>query len=372
MGTYFLTLALIVVAADGPSRTEALDAEEQQYQTETFAHWWGADMVWRFADLPATGSVPRHRVPYSGYIYPDAAGGVEGPIRKYDRAFHDGRLLATAHEIEDTTSRKESVLVRGPLRLRRRYEQQTPAWHGHCNGWAAAAIRHAAPRQEVVRNGVVFTPADIKGLLAEIYMYNGNESLGGADAGPINPGLLHTVLANWLGRGSHPVAMDREVGDEVWNYPIYAYAASHAYRSPHEVQVRMHVAYADHVPEESNEPQHVQRILHFHYVLALNEQGEITGGRYLPDSARINMLWTPLRPVPSGSEGNELGNPHIDVHEVLAMWRESVPEALRREWLNIDPTEEDLVGSSPAETSESAAERTIHESASSTSPTGPR
>ena len=356
MGTYLLTLTLTLVAAGGQPTSAIIDSEEQQYQSETFAHWWGAELVWSFDNLPSTGSVPRHRVPYSGYIYPDAAGGVEGPIRKYDQAFNNGRLLATAHEIEDTTSRKEPVLVRGPLRLRRRYEQQTPAWHGHCNGWTAAAIRHAVPRQAVVRNGVVFSPADIKGLLAEIYMYNGNEFLGGADEGPINPGLLHVVLANWLGRGSHPVAMDREVGEEVWNYPIYAYAASHSHRSPQEVQVRMNVAYAANLPEESDEPQHVQRIIYFHYVLMLDEEGQITGGRYLPDSARIDILWTPLRPVPSGSEGNELGNPYLDVAEVLSMWRDSVPEEFRRNWLNIDPTEEDLVRETRTDPSEAAKE----------------
>jgi hypothetical protein len=58
-----------------------------------------------------------------------------------------------------------------------------PDWSGHCNGWTSAAIRHAEPQQSVVRNGVVFTPSDIKGLLAELYIYNDVEDLSGS--GPL-------------------------------------------------------------------------------------------------------------------------------------------------------------------------------------------
>jgi len=62
----------------------------------------------------------------------------------------------------------------------------------------------------------------------------------------------------------------------------------------------------------------------------------------------------------------------LDIKEVLAIWRESVPEELRKKWLNIDPTEEDrllppadavvaaesppAVAEAPAATEESARE----------------
>src|SRR5207247_504647 len=58
---------------------------------------------------------------------------------------------------------------------------------------------------------------------------------------------------------------------------------------------------------------------------------------------QIDMLWTPLKPAPGGDEHNRRGNPHLDIKEVLAIWRESVPDDLRKKWLNIDPTEEDRV-----------------------------
>jgi hypothetical protein len=55
------------------------------------------------------------------------------------------------------------------------------------------------------------------------------------------------------------------------------------------------------------------------------------------------MLWAPLHPEQGGQPGNERGCPDIDVKEVLAMWRESVPEDLRMKWFNIDPPPEDQI-----------------------------
>ena len=55
------------------------------------------------------------------------------------------------------------------------------------------------------------------------------------------------------------------------------------------------------------------------------------------------MLWTPRKPAQGGTAGNERGNPHVSVKEVLSIWRESVPAELRSKWLNIDPPAEDQV-----------------------------
>ena len=83
--------------------------------------------------------------------------------------------------------------------------------------------------------------------------------------------------------------------------------------------------------------------MYFHYVLDLDDEGAIRGGRFYGDSQQIDMLWTPLKPVQGGEEGNERGNPHLNIKEVLAIWRDSVEEDLRKKWLNIDPTEEDRI-----------------------------
>jgi hypothetical protein len=218
----------------------------------------------------------------------------------------------------------------------------TPGWYGHCNGWTAAAIRHAEPQQSVTRNGVVFSPADVKALLAEIYMYNDNIDLSGASDN-IQAGLFHAVVANWIGRGRHPLGIEADPGREKWNYPAYSYSSSSAKRSDRQVEVKLNLAYAKDTQGEYQESPRLQRIKYFHYRLDLNANGEIVGGTYYGDSSRIDMLWVPVQPKLSGKPGNERGNPHVDVRQVLSIWRESVPAELRSHWLVIDPPAEDRV-----------------------------
>lgn len=318
--------------------------EEVKQQKENFQQWWNAELVWRFDDLPAKGSVPQGRMPYAGAEYPDRAGGTTNVLRKYDQAFNRGRSLAASHEQWDIKvhSTQGGGSGRGLFGLARLGRPAPPHWSGHCNGWVTAAIRHAEPENNVVRNGVVFTPADIKGLFAELYMYTDTVFLGGVDAA-INPALMHVVIANWVGRGKHPIGMETSVGEEVWNYPIYAYSSAFAKHGDREVEVKVNVGYVKSLGREYNKAPENFRYKYFHYTLDLNEKGEITGGSYYRDSDRIDMLWAPLKASAPGSEGNGQGNPHLKAEEVLAMWRESVPEEKRKNWWNIDPVAEDAV-----------------------------
>jgi hypothetical protein len=343
MGASAITLALAVAVGSYAQSPGAIQQEELDYQSQNFQKWWGADLIWRFEDLPTEGSVPKYRLPYSGHDYPDKAGGTTAVLRKYDVAFHRGRSVATAYEQHDTTAFTEPTTERrGLLGLWVVRAERTPGWHGHCNGWTAASIRHAEPQRSVVRNGVTFTPADIKGLLAEVYMYSSAEFLGGLDR-VVNPGLLHVIIANWVGRGSHPIGMDATIGKEVWNYPIYSFSSSSAKRGENRVEVRMNVGYMRSTNREYQQSPRNGAVKSFHYTLHLNEDGKIVGGEYFRDSAQIDMLWAPLHPEQGGQEGNERGCPDIDVAEVLAMWRESVPEELRMKWFNIDPPPEDQI-----------------------------
>lgn len=336
-----LTLTSLSQASEA---IQAITDEESSYQSGAYQKWWGQELVWRFADLPTSGGMPVSRVPYSGHDYPDRAGGTIAVLKKYDLAFHQGRDLATAFEQHDTTAFTEPTMERrGLLRLRRAQVERTPGWHGHCNGWTAASIRHAEPQTSVRRGGITFTPADIKALLAEIYMYCDAEPLGGDDDDEsINPGTLHVILANWLGRCQHPIAMDSALGKEVWNYPIYAFSSTSAKRMEgKQVEVKLNVAYATSTNREYERSPRMKQVKSFHYLLNLDDEGKVVGGRYFSDSSRLDMLWAPLKPAPGGQAGNERGNPHVDVNEVLAIWRESVPKDLRKKWVNIDPTEED-------------------------------
>jgi len=101
----------------------------------------------------------------------------------------------------------------------------------------------------------------------------------------------------------------------------------------------MNVAYAASTNQEYTRSPRLKRTKSFHYLLDVDEEGKVSGGRYFSDSARIDILWAPLTPAQGGQEGNERGNPHVDVNEVFAIWRESVPQEMRKEWVNIDVKE---------------------------------
>lgn len=336
MNATWMMFAVLVSAGVG----QAVRPEAVERQNEAFQRWWGHDFVWKFDDLPRSATVSSERVPYSGYIYPDNRGGTGVTLRKYDLAFNGGAMRATGWEQWDTTAYQRPLpqAVRGGIfggRFSYRTVMATPGWHGHCNGWTAAAIRHAEPQKSVTRNGVQFTPADIKALLAEIYMYNDTLMLAG-DGGDVHPGVLHAVLANWLGRGLHPVAMEAEPGEEKWNYPIYAYSSTVGRRSERRVEVRTTISYAGNSNGEFQQSPRLRRSRYFHYELQLDEAGQIVGGYYFRDSSRIDMLWVPLSPKEAGEPGNQRGNPHVKIEDVLAIWRESISADLRQNWVVVD------------------------------------
>ncbi len=341
MGSSLVFLALFAAGAGTP-----LTEEDVATQESTFGQMWNEDFDWKFATLPTEGSVPDERIPYSGYIYLDTKGGTANTLRKYDLAVNqDSSLPATSWENQDTSaawSGNRSVTVGfGRFRRTRVVGGGVNAWYGHCNGWSSAAIRHAEPQFSVKSNGQIFTPADIKGLLAEIYMYNDHRLLAGYES-DLNPGALHAILANWIGRGLHPIVMDADPSKEKWNYPIYAFASNYKQHSDREVEVRTTIVYAkDTDDREHDKSPRLHQEKSFHYSLDLNESGEITGGTYYWDSDRIDFLWLPLAPKASGSEGNERGNPNIDVARVLEIWRQSVPREVRRKWMIVDPHERD-------------------------------
>lgn len=331
-------IVFLMVVANGYGATTPKSVVEKQNQV--FEKYWGTKFVWKFDDLPTSGTVPNFRVPYSGNIYTDRSGGTVNALRKYDQAFHGGRMLAVGFEQWDTTAFKKPTPRKGPFGMTWGMKMETPNWHGHCNGWTAAAIRHAEPKESVRVNGVTFTPADIKGLLAEIYMYNDVDHLAGLDS-PLEPGHFHAIIANWLGRGAHPLGMEADPSEEKWNYPIYAFSSSSAKRSDRRVEVKLNLAYIKDSNGEYQESPRIRRVKSFHYDLYLNTAGEIIGGKFYNDSAMIDMLWLPLRPKQGRQKGNESGSPYVDVNKVLAIWRQSADPQEREKWVLVDPPKED-------------------------------
>jgi hypothetical protein len=107
------------------------------------------------------------------------------------------------------------------------------------------------------------------------------------------------------------------------------------------VEVKMNLAYAKDSNGEYQESPRIRRLKYFHYQLVLNNAGEIVGGSYYRDSNQLDMLWVPTAPVQGGMKGNERGNRHVSVKQVLAIWRASVPQEVRTKWPVINPPAED-------------------------------
>lgn len=346
MGSTLFVATLVAISTIG----QVVSEENRTKQNEAFQQWWGTDFQWKFDELPTKGSVPEHRIPYSGYIYPDTAGGTVSALNKYDMAFNGRRYLATGHERWDTTAFQEPTSAPRRGLFGRVFSTSsrmaTPHWHGHCNGWTSAAIRHAEPVNNVVRNGVTFTPADIKGLLAELYIYNEMNVLAGSET-YLDAATFHTIITNWVGRGEHSIGMEADPGKEKWNYPIYAFASSNGRISNTQVEVKMNVAYAKDSRGEFQQSPRYSNQKYFHYYLNLDAEGQIVGGNFYRDSSRIDMLWIPLSPKESGQPGHERGNPYIKASEILSIWRDSVPAETRTKWLVIDQPESDRVREIP-------------------------
>jgi competence ComEA-like helix-hairpin-helix protein len=112
------------------------------------------------------------------------------------------------------------------------YSPSGGSWWGHCNGWAAAAILTNEPRASVTTkiagNDVVYTSADLKGLLTESHYstyshfygerYNDEKN----DIKDLTPKAFHTIISHYLRDRKVPFVFDTTASAEVWNFPVYA------------------------------------------------------------------------------------------------------------------------------------------------------
>lgn len=255
---FLLTGSYSCIRITPTSHPKAPNIVEVGEQADIFYDIWDEDFIKKFKDLPDSGEA--RKKPYTGYWYPHRYGGTarifkgksQSALHKYDQAFpsSDGSS-AVAWE-------------------NRYHSGGGSTWTGHCNGFAGASQRHLEPQFEVIRNGVRFTPADIKTLLTETHLHVQTYILGGRRcrnvivenainsgtncpagfrkistnnrkvkcvknppsraASPqlsacedVNAGTFHLALANWVGRREQTIIFDKEAYHQVWNYPLFRY-----------------------------------------------------------------------------------------------------------------------------------------------------
>ena len=219
-------------------------------------------------------------------------------------------------------------------------------WWGSCHAWVPASLLEKEPLTAAEVNGVRFEVSDIKALLILLYDESRQIAVGhrctlnnpprdatgriiDASCRNTNAGTFHLIITNMLGLMSRALGEDRVATEQVWNQPISGYriekqlelnlsealtllnlpeTRSYAYnaQATRFVEVKMVVDYIteSHPSHEAlgNVIQDYVRTDTYHYLLELDDAGEILGGEWVPNSTaattssedRPDFLWVAL------------------------------------------------------------------------------
>ncbi len=196
-------------------------------------------------------AVQPKQVPWAGSYFPYGYHGIADDSQqkpssseRYDRTFNRGRLVATQWEkANHSCDAVEKELQEG-----------CKNWWGHCNAWAAAAIKEVEPRNAIDHAGTRFSVGDQKAYLTELWMDSdslfagetnksvktsgwvyepkSSEARTPLDYGEgstydafwdVTPRSFFHILTNYVGLMGTSVVIDRFTGDEVWNHPVAGY-----------------------------------------------------------------------------------------------------------------------------------------------------
>ena len=149
------------------------------------------------------------------------------------------------------------------------------------------------------------------------------------------------AITNYIGQAGCPIGIDRTKGRVSWNNPIYSYKVNSATDMGTRGAItykRLNTTltysfYGDdnqrQTDAEGNRVNLVKQSKNYDYVLALDKDGEIVGGKAYSDSG--HFLWIGLFAVQASRDQKAPGNPNIDVRRVLALARASaMPEVQKK------------------------------------------
>ena len=201
------------------------------------------------------------------------------------------------------------------------YNPNAEEWEGHCNGWAAAAILEPEPREEKIRNGIVFEVADQKALLSEMCMntycmFYGKRYWGkpGDDKNDIYPDQFHQLLLEYLGTGKSAIICDTDPGRMVWNFPMYKFEStwSESWFNKKKLKVKTTCYFVT----DNVRPDYVGTMWFattFNYNLFVDDEGNIEGGEwaYGSEGTHPDFVWVPTADAPN-PPGTVEENPKID------------------------------------------------------------
>jgi len=232
-------------------------------------------------------------------------------------------------------------------------------WWGSCHAWTPASQLVPEPQHAVTMNDVTFEVGDIKALIQNVFDQTDAVMLGGRcndktithdangsandDCSDVNPGALHVVMTNFLGKNQLPLIEDRTANYEVWNQPVVGYEVtkqdkvdaaaamrcvggtgdSYTYNTNAKelYEVRMTVSYVRESGASKTPVGYKDNVStdDYHYILEISSSGKVLGGRYCTDgeNSHIDFLWSPTGDYSPS-------NPNVSVDKVRQLIKAAV------------------------------------------------
>ncbi len=348
-------LALLLFVVFGYVSSARADRWDWRNNPDRF----GGTMVTELSQLPQSGEVEQLPWPPSYMPLEAADGDVPGSLfdaaEKYDVAFHGWSPDLAGEAREAEVPDEDALQAAGPLTEWMSDSMGYCAAHddldsdgdgmideqedvgddefyfwGPCHSWVAAAINEPEPRSPVLEEGVEFTAAELKALLALEWASAASRYVGGIcsvgdetltvdedgfiiepECADTNPGAFHVLLANLLGVEGRSFAVDHSMFGDLVMLPLVAYEVLRMEEVDAEgasallgrqgmdypfnpdavsfVQVETEVTSAD--PSEADG----MRIDLYTYLLEIDGGGDILGGRWTGESAddHPDFTWLP-------------------------------------------------------------------------------
>lgn len=299
---------------------------------QNFSALVGGKLELNFEKLPMGGTVSEEKKIWSGSYWPSNKGGIAHRFASsYPNPFN--YQLLTKEEISKLSTDEMKELSPAELydisqgdyeySLTKKILSMTSDkdlnWEGINHGWAQASINYVKPANVNIINKdgilVPFTSAHVQALLSlhEAYNYRGSkfgfigkrctvvgklpysvmdESLDPACV-DVNPGSFHAALTNVMGIQGKSFVIDTEIYKEVNNVPLKSFKSEIHSRKVAEdgteiINISTRVVYADHVTSGSSEQ--IYKHLLYHYVVELDANKNITGGKWLTWE-RPDFMW---------------------------------------------------------------------------------
>lgn len=261
------------------------------------------------------------KTPWSGWWWPVDEGvagahlyDADGPLARYDQ-------LAAARQRPDIQTRLWELRN---LRLTGRLY----TWAGHCNGWAAASMLEPEPTAPKTVDGVTFSVADQKGLLASWHFADNAEWLFGDEQTGVEAADFHRALIQWIGGGKRAFIVDTGDGaSQIFNYPAYRFRVAYGpdAADPAKTHVRATVWFADYDVDPNfvgtkNWPNDNGKVYEYYIV---GDRQNPSGGAWQGVSANGRLYSRPWRiwyPNPiSRNDSRPLVSPQLDYAVIKAI-----------------------------------------------------